>query len=696
MEIRHNLLTYPVFQILIPLILGIILQIKLHIYNSILLYVALILIVFIIIYHKYKSISYNYDKRWIFGISVNLIMFIIGIFLVKLNCNQPDYKRYEIPKTYIGTINSNPEVKDSYVKTIIAIKESPKPFSAIVYLELNEDLKEIEYGDILLFNTTLNTIKNRGNPHEFDYKKYMSYRNVFLQGFVKKDKWGIYETNSRFNVLYVSNKIRNKLLGIYKKYGIKGDELAIVSALTLGYKSNLSNKIKTTFSSSGSIHYLAVSGLHVGIIYLIFNALFMFLLKFKNGKIIHGIVIVTIIWIYAFITGISPSVQRAALMFTIIAVGKGLRRPVNIYQSLSLAAFISLLLNPFCITELGFQLSYLAVLGIAYFQPKLYRLIPVRNIIIDKLWAITCVSIAAQISTFPLTIYYFHQFPCLFLISNIIVLPFAFLIIFFSFILFILSFQNYIALVTAKGINLIVKALYGVILFIKNRPYAVVEDLLLLKSDLILIYLLIILLTLYIIFKNKKVAILVLCTITLIVYSNLYYDFQLKQQKKIVVYNIKGESVYGFYNKYRGHIFSTLKPLNVEKSIKSDLIYSGIKKKNRYLYDSDSTCCTQDLHTIRLFNGNNKIMCFYDKKVLVINEVNMLNNITSNISVDYIIISENPDVSISKLQRYFLTKKVVFDSSNSYYNVANWVDECNKLGIPYHDVKTQESFKVTL
>ena len=209
--------------------------------------------------------------------------------------------------------------------------------------------------------------------------------------------------------------------------GVEGKQLKVASALLLGYRENLDKELVKSYASAGAMHVLAVSGLHVGILYLLLTRIFSFLKKVKkvkNGKFILTILIVSFLWFYAIMTGLSASVMRATTMFSFIVIGNELlNRKTSIYNTLAVSAIILMIINPFIVYQVGFQLSYVAVVGIVYLQPKLNRLFYSRYKLVRGVWAITCVSLAAQIATFPLSLHYFHQFSTYFFISNLIVIP---------------------------------------------------------------------------------------------------------------------------------------------------------------------------------------------------------------------------------------------------------------------------------
>lgn len=347
---------------------------------------------------------------------------------------------------YKGVIYEPPQEKSRSVKAFISIHEIESNGESkacignlLVYFQKSDDALNLQYGDEIVFSANPNEIKPPDNPAQFDFKSYLKNNDIYHQAYIKEGTWQRLNTNQANQLKYFAFQSRRKLLKILDSTIDDEENLAVGSALILGYKDRLDPEILRSFSSAGAMHVLAVSGLHVGIIFIVLQALFKNFGKRRTElKIVKVAVMLIALWLYAFITGMSPSVMRAALMFSFIVVGQNINRSTNIYNTLSASAFLLILFDPHIVVKVGFQLSYLAVIGIVYLHPKLYGLYNPKNWLVDKVWSITCVSCAAQLATFPLGLYYFHQFPVYFFISNLIVIPFATGILYTGILLLIL------------------------------------------------------------------------------------------------------------------------------------------------------------------------------------------------------------------------------------------------------------------
>ena len=280
---------------------------------------------------------------------------------------------------------------------------------------------QLEYGDEILISVNYQAVEGPKNPGEFDFKNWLATQNVYQQAFINQSNL-VKTRKSKGNiVLAFALKLRQKAVEKYRKL-IKNDAaFSVASTLVLGYRADLDRETRTNFINTGTMHALSVSGAHVGIIYLILNYCLQFLNKNKKFILLKPILLCLLIWGYALLTGLSPSVVRAAIMLSIFIFATTFTRNKNGYNILAFAAFLQLLFNPFLIFNVGFQLSYVAVFGLLYLQPKIYHLIYIKNKWLDKFWNFTALSLAAQLATFPIAIYYFHQFPVYFLLGNLFI-----------------------------------------------------------------------------------------------------------------------------------------------------------------------------------------------------------------------------------------------------------------------------------
>lgn len=388
---------------------------------------------------KYKLIGR------IAGVYSIFLFFWIGLCLVNASVleNKEKYFVNFLQKDAViqGKIIENPIEKQKSIQLIVAITSIGKKVvvgDAMVYAEKSANAENLKKGDVLLMKGNFNPVKSNTNPYAFDYAKFLRQEGITHQAYIKEEQWRLigHQSSTLNSWIYSASTSLNHLLD---ESGMNDKNLAVAKALILGEKSHLDRETKNAYASAGAMHVLAVSGLHVGIVMLILAFVLKPIKRFKGGPLLYLVLVLTMIWFYALITGMSPSVFRASVMFSFVVIGQELERETSVYQSILVSALVLMVVEPLVVFQVGFQLSYLAVLGIVYLQPKIYNLWYIKHRWLDKVWQLTSVSLAAQLATFPIGLYYFNQFPNYFLLSNMLVIPMAFVILFIGIVYFILA-----------------------------------------------------------------------------------------------------------------------------------------------------------------------------------------------------------------------------------------------------------------
>lgn len=419
--------------------------------------------------------SYRLVPLW--GLIVHLFFLILGLLISGIHNRKPDF--FGDGKFY-ATLSEIPQEKGNSCQALIRIESVCKNDTfyttgeqVMVWFSKNEAVSRLEPGDQIVFDAQPQRIRNRDNPFEFDYQAYMNRKGIYRQVYLSTDNWKPAGHRSVCSVRIFAERLRMHMIRIYQHHLSGPRERHILEALTLGYKRGLSRETKRIFASAGAMHVLAVSGLHVGILFFVFNFILGFLRKGKRGRIIFIPILITILWLYAVITGLSPSVTRAATMFSFFIVGTNIRRQINIYNSLAASAFFILLIDPGNLFDAGFQLSYVAVFGIVFLQPRLEKLITFKNGVGRFFWSLFTVSLAAQIATFPVSVYYFNQFPVYFWISNIYIIPAVTLLIPMGLALLASHGLPFIPEVLSWLIDFFLGCLFSLLQFVERLPHSV-------------------------------------------------------------------------------------------------------------------------------------------------------------------------------------------------------------------------------
>lgn len=404
----------PFFRLLLPLLGGIILQYYFFLHNWAIPIIFLGLIVISLSF--FIPLQKQYKIRWLFGVGIYLLLFSFGIISTSLQQHQSAYDLPTEKEQYIGTITDLPQQKDKSVACKVKLNDTNK--NIVCYLQPGIRSKMLEVGDEIAFTGKIQRFRHFTDPRDFDYPRYMYNKGFSGSIYLYSDDW---ETTGKKSVsIYIlSQYCRQGILDFYKSLNLTNEEYSLLSALTLGYKDSLSDDIKQSFRVTGTSHVLAVSGMHVGIIYGAIFFIFSLFPRSKKHLKIQQTIIILVLWCYAFITGLSPSVIRAVIMLTIFCISNIYNRRGSTYNTISLAAFLILLINPFYLFDIGFQLSFAAVLSICFFYPILSRLLDVKKKYLKPIWNLFTLSVAAQIGTFPICIHYFGTFPTYFFLSRL-------------------------------------------------------------------------------------------------------------------------------------------------------------------------------------------------------------------------------------------------------------------------------------
>jgi competence protein ComEC len=390
--------------------------------------------IFVIVSGFITSLFFNrYTNNLIFGFSLTISLFTVGLFLYteekdKLStlkpeetyftCTLSDYPA-EKANTFMLTVKLN--------RKITGEGTEPVNGSMIIYHKKDSSMASLLPGDLMVIKCIPAEITNKGNPYEFDYKFYAGNQGIKYYAFTRQGDIVRHIVPDHRNLSHKALIIREKIIDMYRERGITGERLALVAAITLGQKNMLDPEQKLNFIKAGVMHIMAVSGLHAIILSLfVFNLLFFLKRRFN---ILRILITILILWSFAFVTGLTPSVLRATLMFSFLQAGYLLKRPVNGINSVLASAFVLILVRPSVIFDAGFLLSYSAVIYIIYFYQDLYLKLQFKNWITDKIWQSAVVTIVAQAGTLPLTIMLFNRFPTYFILTNIIIVPLSNLLI---------------------------------------------------------------------------------------------------------------------------------------------------------------------------------------------------------------------------------------------------------------------------
>ena len=652
MYFREFLHTVPFIRLLLPFTLGIVLS-EFFVVDNWLIYTLISLsFISLLIFQSLSFFRKSYAYSFIYGIFIFLFCLSSGYIRVNHSNARMTLSSVDSITAFKGSLKRSPDEKANSMACVVDLKavyEKDKWEKAdaqvLLYLAKDSLSRELEVGDKIMVSSKLERVSNNGNPNEFDYAKYLQHRYILYSTYVRGSSWKLIEKNQSFNFKHVAVAWRERLLNIYKKAGLKNEAYEILAALTLGAREEVSEDVKSVWSAAGATHVLAVSGLHVGIIFGVMQFLLSFLAGSMLGRFFRGLILLACLWSYALLTGLSPSVMRAASMFSILAIALMINRKGTIYNSLAISALLLLLINPFVLFDVGFQFSYLAVVSIVYFQPKFENMIKVNTFVLRWSWRLFTVSLAAQIGTFPLAIYYFHQFPSYFFLSNFVIIPVAGLLIYSSALLLIFSEIDFITKWFTYLLQHFVELIHWLIYQIQALPGALVERITFTSLQVVLLYGLIIGLTVSFFWKKKKalfVSLIFLIAFQLINISDLYQS----QLSEMVVFNANKQTVICIRD---GQSVLVL----------SDTILSE-KQKHRLLYPYAMAKGVKNYSYEVL--KENELRVLNDKTIAIMSS-SALKEKVRDLKIDYLILRNNAN-GYEDFTEEFKGKALVRDASN--------------------------------
>lgn len=615
----------------------------------------------------YKKVN-AYRFKGYTGILIYALFFFMGGLLSLMNNERlrPDYftrKKVDYLKIMV---NSEPVLNKDILRLKVriisgyqenrAVKLSGQMLLAIKTDRFNP--LKLRYGDELFIRAKYSAVEPPYNPAEFNFKEWLAIQNIYKQEFINQGQLVKTGLNTGNPVLRFALSWREQQIIKYREY-IKNDEaFAVASTLILGYRADLSAETLSAYANTGTIHALSVSGSHVAIIFFALDFLLVFLNKGKGLKTLKFFIICTLIWTYALITGLSPSVVRAAIMITIFITSKTFAQHKNSYNVLAFAAFCQLIYQPYLIWDTGFQLSYLSVFGLLYLQPKIYNWIYLQNKWLNKIWELTALSIAAQVATFPLCVYYFHQFPVYFLLGNLFIsLPLMIMMVLG--IVILLPFSGRLAPI----FEWIIVVTNQVLKWISNLPFATFSSWWITLPELILLSLSIAFF-IYATAKYNK-TLLFASLITFIIYqAAITYDhYKMTRQQKIIFFTLRKNYAAAFIHAGNAILLTDLRPgdQTFKFSVKPALDQLQVSRVSLIHLKTDTLTPN--------FILQNRQIIFHGYKILIIDESWNNKQLQARGKFNAIWLTGNTTFNIETLPKEIQYQNIIMDATNKDYKI---------------------------
>jgi competence protein ComEC len=640
------------------------------------------------------SLRYRYD--WWRGIALQWMVAVSGCLLVLLSdvrYHGHYFERNIKPGDLLQVRLEEPvQAKKKTFKTIVQVRyiisgntRIPAKGRLLVYLQMDSNALRLRQGDQLLIQGNTTPVSCSGNPGAFDYRRYCARQQIYRQVYLQRDAWRLFREREESYLRRWLSAGRVYCLQTLQQY-IGGREAALAAALLIGYRYDLDSNMVQDYTNTGIVHIIAISGMHLALIYGALLWLLRWWPAHRFADVLKGMVIIVLLWAFTLLTGGAASVLRATVMFTFLTLGRFvLNRHTNVYNTLAASAFLILCYEPRLLLDVGFQLSYLAVLSIVTGYRRLYHQLQFDNRWLNRLWDMTALTLAAQLFTLPVSLYYFHQFPLYFLPANMIAVPLSTVVLYGEIVLLIFGRIPVVAGIAGHLLRMIMQCMNMLVSKIGHLPGALLADIQLQLFSVLCLYVCIGGLLLWMIHQWRKGLYVTLVAMTSWSMGWMIVCVSEQHQRKMVVYNIPGHTV---VDMVKGRRVWRLAGAEI-----ADTLY------DRYLRPAHAVYGATDEGVIKTsaagcFFPGFRVLIVGNKRLVVVDSILPELCPEKKLRTDYLLLSHNPHVDIRQLEKIFDAAYYIFDASNSLRNIQRWKSDCYVLTLRFFSVPDQGAYVV--
>jgi competence protein ComEC len=624
-----------------------------------------ICILFPVLYFTYKRQAR--DGIPLFELTTLFLTISIGVLVVGLSLSnnmENHYSHHNLTQDQLWQLKVREVLKPNpytqrYIVEAQALEGNDVTGKIVLSHSVDSTKKNFKIDDELFVLSKVETIQPPLNPHQFNYKDYLEKQGIFHQIRTGHESIVVQEAPTLTMVGLASN-FREHLIAKLKEYPFGKDELAVIQALLLGQRDDISESTYNNYTNAGAIHILAVSGLHVGILLFIFQFLLSPLERFPKGKTLKLVGVVVLLWAYAFVAGLSPSIVRAVTMFSFVAYALYLNRPTNAFNIIALSMWFILLIKPLFLFQVGFQMSYAAVFAIVWIYPKLQRFWFPEHIIVCKTWQLLSVSLAAQLGVLPISLFYFHQFPALFFVSNLLIIPFLGLILGLGIFVMALALLNQLPAFLVVSYNWVIKIMNSIVGWVAQQEQFVIKDIPFDAVQLVLGYTIVISVVVFLSQPKLKPALILCSGIIAFQTWGIWNQIQLGQKEALVLVHRSRNSILLHQLGNALHIYAQ-DSVNLGSIAQDYLVAERIKTiDNTQLKNSYS---------------------IGQKKLYVMDSLGIS---PENKNQDFVLLTQSPKINLERFLDSVRPEMVLADGSNYPSYVSRWKRTCVQKEIPFH------------
>lgn len=610
-----------------------------------------------------------------FGSTTYLLAITLGMmsFYIHSDLNSKHHytkKSFEESNSIRAIVTTTLKPNEKYYKYFISLShfnDSIASGKLLLYVP-KSNIETLHSGDEIWLNSTIYPIPKAFNPYQFDYSKYLEKQNVFHQIYTQENQIKIIQRHKTIDY-YIEN-LRNNLSKSFEIHQFDSKTKAIIDALILGQRLELDKETIADYSNAGVIHILAISGLHISIIYFFIVFLLKPLKRVRFGAEIQLLIVLAILWLFALLTGLPASVTRAVTLFSFISIGNYFNQPKAIYNALAISAFLILLVKPNAIFDIGFQLSYAAVLSIVLFQPFYKKFYFSENKIAIYFTDTVLVSLAAQIGVLPLSLYYFNQLPLLFLLANLVIIPLSSLVLIAGIVILPLNYMlPSVAVYLGKILAYSIQFMNDYIHWIAQFKSGIITNISFSGWLTFSMYLVIVTFIYWMYHTKIKNVKYILATILLFQLSYIIVKWNENQGSELVVFNEK----------------STLIGIKNQNSV---IAFTDIPENHNTTLNHYTRGTFSD--SLRIFPMQNAIS-FQNRRILVVDSLGIYK---TSIKPEIIVLTQNPKINLTRLIQEIKPKEIIANKSNYKNTLKVWEATCRKEKIPFHAIAEKGFYRL--
>jgi competence protein ComEC len=608
-----------------------------------------------------------------FGPTIFVLAFVVGMSTQTIHTDsyQKNHftqlpKIFEQPHTFTIVLKEKLKSTANNQRYVTLVNQIDSTIcSGKLLLNINKDSLNHSFiiGNRLQIQGSLYPNMAPKNPFQFDYGTYLKNKQIYGQLYANATQIKVSYRIEK-DVWYYAAQIRNTIIDNLKKDGFNATELNVAVALLLGQQQDIDPEIIKDYQFAGAVHILSVSGLHIGFVLLFVTFILKPVPNNKRGSLVQLIVILCSLWLFGILAGLAPSIVRSVTMFSFVAIGQHLRRSVNMYHTLLVSILLILLVQPGFLFDVGFQLSYLALFFILWFHPLLSRLWEPKNKISKYIRDILSVSFAAQIGTLPLSLYYFHQFPGLFFITNLVIIPLTGFIMGLGVVVMVLAFVDLCPYFLSKTLEWSLYVINKIIHTIASFEQFIIKDIPFNSVFLLGSYMLIISSIVWLEKRRFQRLIAIVVSVIFIQTALLWNKYDIANQREWIVFNSK-----------RSTLITERKGKDVTLYANDSLIQIGTNNYtlNNYLMGNFShLAAAKKIKNTAFFKGYS---------ILILDSTGIY---PKQHQADILVLTQSPKINLDRLIQISRPKEIVADATNYKSFKERWKVSCLKAKIPFH------------